>query len=167
MRSSLLSGELLRATVAGFPQDETFMGRDTFQKRSGGAAMNSFVKLGARQGAPRRGIAIGAGASYGRKCWPAFAICRVCERWQSEADDDVISVGMFRGKRFGRIPPKAAAPSTSREKTNAPICRTTIACHPSSATIRGDTPSPLRSGSRSSAVFVPRIPPGNLSYTPL
>jgi heptosyltransferase-2 len=71
--------------------DESFIGlRVPEEKRQ--TANEFLLKAGVRQGAMR--IAIGAGASYGSaKCWPPSRFAEVANRWQSQADADVILFG--------------------------------------------------------------------------
>jgi len=71
--------------------DEPFIGlRVPEAKRL--SAGDFLSKSGVRQSAMR--IAIGAGASYGSaKCWPPSRFAEVANRWQTQADADVILFG--------------------------------------------------------------------------
>ena len=71
--------------------DETYISLHVPEEKRR-SADDFLSKSGARQSAMK--IAIGAGASYGSaKCWPPSRFAEVANRWQSQADADVILFG--------------------------------------------------------------------------
>jgi len=92
-------------------QDESFI--DLHVSKEKRRSAHEFLrKFGARQGALR--IAIGVGASYGSaKCWPPSRFAEVANRLQSEVDADVIL--------FGTIAEATVSMAIAAEMSRSPI----------------------------------------------